>query len=722
MRLRHRLLLAVPSIVLLAACGPDAQPDPKLPVATPDASTTASVPTTPTGPPTASIDESILDKSVEPCDDFYQYACGAWLKSTPIPEDEAAWARSFSVIHEKNEATLKAILEKDAAGQGGDDPYAKQLGDYYASCTDEDGIDKRGTADLKDELAIVDGVKDLKTLVKAVARLHKLGANVWFDFDSQVDFKDATQVIGVVFQSGLGMPDRDYYIDPPAPKADAPKKGEKPAPPAKDPTKRTKKQEIREFYEGHVAAMFELSGNKPVQAKTHAKVVMRIETELARASMTNVELREPTKIYHRFDKKMLKDAAPRLDWEGYFAEMGTPEMATLNVAQPDFVKAMNDMAKSVSIADWKTYLRWHLVRRAAPSLGQKFVDQDFAYAQKLRGMKKLTPRWKRCVRAVDGAMGEALAQPFVKQTLGNPGKVAVRTMVDALEASMKANLEKLTWMDDATRTKAIEKLGKIRNKIAFPDKWRSYDGLAVDRSSYWQNRAKASAFETKRHLDKIGKPVDRDEWQMTPPTVNAYYDPTLNEIVFPAGILQPPMYGNAQTRGMNFGAIGMVIGHEITHGFDDEGRQFDAVGNLSDWWSPKVGADFDERAKCVVEQFDGYVAVDDAHVNGKLTLGENIADLGGLKIAFAAFKKVQKDSPATQNYTVSEDQQFFLGYAQSWCDNMRPEFLQTLVATNPHSPANFRVNGPLSNLPEFANAFSCKAGTKMVRANKCEVW
>jgi endothelin-converting enzyme/putative endopeptidase len=337
-------------------------------------------------------------------------------------------------------------------------------------------------------------------------------------------------------------------------------------------------------------------------------------------------------------------------------------------------------------------------------------------------MKKLRPRWKRCVAAVDAGMGEALAQPFVKQTLGDAGKATVRTMVDALEGAMKAQLEKEPWMDEATRAKAIEKLAKIRNKIAFPDKWRSYDGLAVDRASYWSNRAKATAFEVARRLAKIGKPVDKSEWQMTPPTVNAYYEPTMNEIVFPAGILQPPFFANEATRGMNFGAIGMVIGHEITHGFDDEGRQYDSTGNLTDWWSPSVSKDFDTRAKCVVEQFDGYVAVDDAHVNGKLTLGENIADLGGLKISFAAFKKVQKDSPSTTSYTVDEDKQFFLGYAQSWCDNMRPEFLQTLVATNPHSPAVFRVNGPLSNMSEFATAFGCKAGSKMVRANKCEVW
>jgi putative endopeptidase len=340
----------------------------------------------------------------------------------------------------------------------------------------------------------------------------------------------------------------------------------------------------------------------------------------------------------------------------------------------------------------------------------------------LSGVKKLQPRWKRCVAVTDAEMGEALAQPFVKQTLGIEGKASVKEMVAGVEAAMHENLEHLPWMDAETRKKAIEKLGMIRNKIAFPDKWRSYEGLAIDRTSYLQNRIRAHVFESKRRLAKIGKPVDKDEWEMTPPTVNAYYEPTKNEIVFPAGILQPPMFGMAQTRGMNFGAIGMVIGHEITHGFDDEGRQFDAFGNLKEWWTKPVSDDFDKRAKCVEEQYDGFVAIDDMHVKGKLTLGENIADLGGLKIAYAAFQKAKADKPSSDNYAYTEDQQFFLGYAQSWCDKLRDEFMRLLVSTNPHSPPKFRVNGPLSNLPEFASAFQCKAGSAMTRTPRCEVW
>ena len=688
--------------LIVVACGPDPGVAGKG-SAVPTATVTATTPPVPTaqGPRKPSIDEDALNKSVAPCDDFYEYACGGWLKATPIPDDQRAWGRSFSVIDEKNKDVLRAILEKDAGGKGEGEPYAKQLGDFYASCMDEAGIEKRGAGDLKDELARIDNVKDAKSLARAIAHLHEIGARAIFDFDSQIDAKDATQVIGGVSQGGLGLPERDYYY---------PKKDD------------TKKNEIRAFYETHVAAMLELSGEKASVAKKHAALVLKIETDLAGASMTNTELRDPQKIYNKLDRKGIKEIAPAIAWDEYFAALGEDKLTALNVAQPDFAKAASAMVKSMPIADWKPYLRWHLVRASATSLGSKFVDQDFKLQKVLSGVKKLQPRWKRCVGVTDAAMGEALAQPFVKQTLGTEGKASVKEMVAGLEAAMHENLEHLPWMDVETRKKALEKLGMIRNKIAFPDKWRSYEGLAIDRASYVQNRQRANVFESKRRLAKIGKPVDKDEWEMTPPTVNAYYEPTKNEIVFPAGILQPPMFGMAQTRAMNFGAIGMVIGHEITHGFDDEGRQFDAFGNLKEWWTKPVSDDFDKRAKCVEEQYDGYVAIDDMHVKGKLTLGENIADLGGLKIAYAALQKARAERPSSDNYAYTEDQQFFLGYAQSWCDNLRDEFLRLLVSTNPHSPPKFRVNGPLSNLPEFAAAFQCKAGSAMTRTPRCEVW
>jgi putative endopeptidase len=710
MRLSARAVLALTPLAIVSACGGEAPaPVGPNPQPAPSASAIAVASQSPAGPVMPSIDENSLDKNVAACDDFYQFACGNWIRSNPVPDDESQWGRSFSVIHEKNQLLLKAILEKDAAGGGGDDAYAKPLGDYYAACMDEAGIEKRGTADLDAELRAIEKISSLNALMVEIAHLHTLAVGVVFEFDSQIDAKDATHVIGAVSQGGLGLPDRDYYIDAELPRGAA-------------KAKRTHKQEVRDFYQGHVERMFALAGARPAKAKANAATVMRIETQLARASMTNVELRDPKKTYHRLDRTGLKALAPRLDWDGYFAGLGLPALQAMNVAQPDFAKALNDLATSVPLADWKVYLRWHLLHRAAASLPAKFVQEDFTYQQKLRGAKTLAPRWKRCVRSVDGALGEALAQPFVKETLGPDGKSNTLTMVKEIEAAMGDNLSHLAWMDDATRAKALEKLGKIRNKIAYPDTWRNYDALKVDRASYWANRVAATSFEVKRQLAKIGKPVDHNEWEMTPPTVNAYYEPTLNEIVFPAGILQPPFYGNAQTRGTNFGGIGVVIGHEITHGFDDEGRQYDAMGNLADWWSPSVSADFDQRAACVAEQFDGYVAIDDAHVNGKLTLGENIADLGGLKISYAAFKKQVQESPPSASYAYTEDQQFFLGFAQSWCETLRPEMLHTLVASNPHSPPNFRVDGPLSNLPQFAAAFSCKAGDKMVRAKACEIW
>jgi endothelin-converting enzyme/putative endopeptidase len=423
--------------------------------------------------------------------------------------------------------------------------------------------------------------------------------------------------------------------------------------------------------------------------------------------------------------------APEINWTSYLTAIGFPAITAINVAQPEFFKELDamsntsDPSKAVKIGDWRTYLRWHLARSFSPWLSHRFVDEWFQFRQVLTGTKVLQPRWKRCVRFADQMMGEALAQPFVKEHLGDAGKQAAAQMVAGIEASMKLDLESLAWMDDPTRTKAEEKLGKILNKIGFPSKWRSYDGLAIDRASLLANAERAGAFETKRELAKVGKPVDKEEWEMTPPTVNAYYEPTMNEMVFPAGILQAPFYSKEQTAALNFGAIGMVVGHELTHGFDDEGRQFDADGNLRDWWTAPVSAEFDKRAACVEHQYDAYVPIDDMHIKGKLTLGENIADLGGLKLSFAALERAEKEHPSTPSVGgFTPAQQFFVGFGQAWCANYRPESLRLLVATNPHSPPKYRVNGPLSNLPEFAQAFQCKEGVPMVPGGgkRCEIW
>jgi predicted metalloendopeptidase len=641
----------------------------------------------------AGVDVSTLDPRTSPCDDFYQYACGGWIAKTEIPSDEASWYRSFSVIRDRNEEILRGILEAYAKGEGQGEPYAKALGDFHASCMDEAGIEKQGTKPLKPWLDAIDGVRDPASLTRLLGKLFADGLGMVFDLQSAQDFNDATQVVAMVWQGGLGMPEREYYLE-----------------------SNPKMTELRAKYEEHVARMMQLAGEPAEKAKASAKKVLEIETILAQAWMTKEDRREPKKINHRATRAELTKLAPGFLWDAYLEGANAKSIATFNVAQPEYMKAVGAMiGGKVAIADWKTYLKWHLYRGTADELSQKFVDEKFSWKKTLVGAQKLPPRWKRCVRAIDGAMGEALAQPFVKKTLGAEGKANVVSMVQAIEQAMHENLEQLSWMDEPTRKAAFVKLSKIANKIAYPDKWRSYDALVIDRTSYLGNMVRASAFETRRQLAKIGKPVDRTEWQMSPPTVNAYYDAQLNEMVFPAGILQPPFYANAAPVSTNFGGIGMVMGHELTHGFDDEGRQFDAEGNLKDWWTEKVNAEFERRAECVKKQYDGYTVLGDVHVNGKLTLGENIADNGGVKLSLAALKAKGGGDP-------DAEREFFLGFAQGWCGKLRDEALRHLVATNPHSPPNFRVNGPLSNTPEFAKAFGCKPGAKMVNKDRCEVW
>jgi endothelin-converting enzyme/putative endopeptidase len=689
--------------LLAPACGGEPPPAPLPP------------PTTAVPPPTSAVlpapsydpdltgpDTAALDRDVSPCADFYQFACGGWMKGTPIPEDEASWVRSFSVIHEDNQKALRAILERDAKGDTHGDAYAQKLGDSWASCMDEAAIEKQTAADIKPELARIDAVHDARSLVEEIARLHSIGVGVAFNFESELDFKDATHYIAGVSQGGLGLPERDYYL-----REDA----------------RTK--DIRDAYLKHVKKTLELLGEGAKRAEADAKVVLKVETELAKASMTNVELRDPQRVYHRIDLDGLKKLAPDVSWDAYLAATGFPAITAVNVAQLDFVTKIDAMVKAANLGEWKTYLRWHFGRASSQYLSQKFVDEWFAFRQVLTGIKTLQPRWKRCVRFEDQILGEALAQPFVAATLGDDGKRAAEQMVAGIEGAMKSDLEGLPWMDPDTRTKAEEKLAKIVNKIGYPVKWRNYDALAIDRASFFANVSRATAFEVKRQLTKVGQPVDKDEWEMTPQTVNAYYEPTMNEMVFPAGILQVPFYGKKQAPALNFGAIGMVVGHELTHAFDDEGRQFDAEGNLRDWWTAPVSAEFDKRAACVEHQYDDYVVVDDVHVKGKLTLGENIADLGGVKLATSAFTRAEGERPATPPMAgFTPQQELFLGFAQAWCANYRPEALRLLAATNPHSPPKYRVNGPLSNVAEFATAFSCAEGTGMVRPKdkRCEVW
>jgi predicted metalloendopeptidase len=679
---------AVVAFVTLAACGP----------ATREA---ASPPPPPAQAPAfTGYDLANLDRGVDPCDDFYAFACGGWLKRNEIPPDRSRWI-SFSEIEERNLATLRRILDDAAAGRGDPrTPYLDKLRAFHAACMDEAAIEASTPADVGALLAAVDRVRDPATLAAYLARAHLDGTTGLFAFGSQQDFRDSTRVIGVADQGGLGLPDRDYYV-----KEDA------------------RSLELLAKYREHVARTLVLAGAGAAEAERDAGTVLRIETALARASLTRTDRRDPLKVYHRIELAGLKKAAPRLPWDRYLDDLGRAGLTEINVAVPGFFEEVNRLLKEVRIGEWRAYLRWHVLRRAAPLLSGAFVDESFGFfGRTLNGEQELQPRWKRCVQAADRALGEALAAAFVAIAFSPEAKAMAEELVAAVEEAMKEDIAALPWMDAATREQAYAKLAAVANKIGYPAKWRSYDGLDFGRASHLANSLAAARFESRRQLDKIGRPVDRTEWKMTPPTVNAYYSGSLNEMVFPAGILQPPFFSPAARPAVNYGAIGMVVAHELTHGFDDKGRKFDGGGNLRDWWSPDVGKEFDRRSECVVTQYEGYVAVDDLRLNGRLTLGENIADLGGLKLAYAALAKSHPPQPAAAAGGFDDRQLLFLGAAQAWCGKTRPENARLRVTVDPHSPPLHRINGPLSNLPEFAEAFGCKPGDRMVRQERCEVW
>ncbi|HEY1335960.1 MAG TPA: M13-type metalloendopeptidase [Bryobacteraceae bacterium] len=677
--------------------GPAGQPNPSRTTTPEHPGPVPDVPAS-TKPPALRYDPGSIDKTADPCVDFYQYACGNWIKNNPMPADQSRWGR-FEELQDRNREVLHQILEEAAKSRPGRDAVTQKIGDYYAACMDEKGIDAKGLAPLKPELDRIRNLKDKQELAEELAHLQRKGVSALFEFGSGQDFKDSNSVIAQADQGGLGLPDRDYYFN-----------------------EDEKSKEMRDKYVAHIQRMFELAGEPAAQAKPHAETVMRMETALAKGSLDLVSRRDPEKVYHKMTTKEMEALAPEFRWSMYLRDSGAPEFQTVNVAWPDFFKAMNAEIQSAPLDDWKAYLEWHLLHSESPALPTAFVKENFNfYGKTLQGTMEMRPRWKRCVDFTDNQLGEALGQKFVEKTFGTEGKQRTLKMMEAIEKALGQDIQGLSWMTPATKQKAEEKLRAIANKIGYPDKWRDYSSVQIKPDDFIGNGYRADAFEFQRQLNKIGKPVDRTEWDMSPPTVNAYYDPQMNNINFPAGILQPPFYDNDIDDAVNFGGIGMVIGHELTHGFDDQGRQFDPKGNLQDWWTPEDAKEFERRTACLVDEYSKFEPVPGAHVNGKLTLGENTADNGGLRIGLMALQSTLGNKrPEIGGYT--PDQRYFLSFGQVWCENIRPEAARLQVATDPHSPARFRVNGAVQNMPEFRKAFSCKAGQPMAPANACRVW
>ena len=651
--------------------------------------------------PIASEVLSAMDPSADPCRDFYRYACGAWLDRTELPADKSRWTRSFSVIDERNREIVRDLLEEAGRSPEGD-PDRARIGNYYRSCMNEGAIQQAGTAPLEallDEIAKVDGAGPLMALAGKLQR-HNVGALLGLGV--LPDFKRPDVNIAFFVQGGLGMPDRDYYVSEDA-----------------------KKRELMQAYEQHVARMLRLLGESDEQAVRHAAQVVVFETELAKASRPREEMRIPEKLYNKIDISGLKQLTPTLDWDRFLAGTGYPGIVEINVATPEFFAALEKQATAAEPEVLRAYLRWQLVNASADLLPADFVGGNFEFFGKtLRGQKEIEPRWKRCVDATELALGEAIGKLYVKREFSGPSKQIALDMIHELENSFAANLPQLSWMDETTRVRALEKKDALGNKIGYPDKWRDYSTVPIGADNYFQNAMAAFEFEFKRQADKIGKPVDRSEWGMTPQTVNAYYSPLLNEMVFPAGILQPPFFHKDFPAAMNYGAVGTVMGHELTHGFDDQGRKFDPSGELREWWEPGAAEKFEERADCVRQQYSGYEIEPGVQVNGKLTAGENIADIGGLKQSYVAYKEWEKHhgGPAPSVGTLTPDQLFFVAHGQVWCTLTTPEQARLRITTDPHSPGRFRVLGPISNHPAFGAAFSCEPGTPMNPVSKCVVW
>jgi putative endopeptidase len=640
-----------------------------------------------------------LDRTCKPCDDFYQFAMGGWMKANTIPAEYSTWG-SFTVLRDKNLAGMRAILESAGNSKAAAGSNEQKIGDFYSSCMDTTAIEAAGSKPLAADLAAVDAIEDRKGLDAELARLHRQANNVAFGFAAIPDFKNSSQMIAIAHQGGLGMPDRDYYL--------------------RDDDK---SKQLREAYLKHVAKMFELAGDAPDKAAAEAQTVMAFETSLAKASRTRVELRDPEKNYNKMTLAELKNLTPDWSWTGYMQAVGSPSVTQINIGQPDFFKELDHQLSATPLADWKVYLRWHVIHNSAPSLSDAFVEENFEfYGKQLSGTKELQPRWKRCAQSANQNLGEALGEVYVQKYFPPEAKARAKEMVNNLIAALRSDIPTLSWMGPDTKKQALAKLEAFNVKIGYPDKWRDYSKLEIDRGSYLANVRRSQEFEENRDLAKIGKPVDRSEWGMTPPTVNAYYNATFNEIVFPAGIMQPPFYDPSADDAVNYGGMGAVIGHEISHGFDDRGSQFDGQGNLRNWWTADDRKNFDERGQCIVDQFNSYEVEPGLHQNGKLVLGESIGDLGGLSIAYAAYEKSIEGKRPKDIDGFTPEQRFFLGWAQVWGSNQRMEAARLQTNTDPHPLARFRGNGPISNLEVFAKAFGCKKGDSMVREKSCKIW
>ncbi len=652
-------------------------------------------------PYSPSLDISSMDRSVDPCTDFYHYTCGSWIKKNPIPPDQARWD-VYSKLNEDNERFLWGILLEASKPNASRNLVETEIGDYFAACMDESAVEKAGIAPLKPELDAIAALQSIGDLPAYLGREHldPAGPGMLFGFGSSQDYADSSRVIAFLDAGGLGLPDRDYYTKT-------------------DP----KSRETRQKYLEHVQKMFELLGENPSLAKKHAHRVMSIETDLAKASLTRVEKRDPYNLFHKMTPEQVQELTPAFRWAAYFKASEVPDTSVINVTEPAYFKEVQKLLQGHKLDDWKTYLRWHLVHSKASFLPSPFDDANFDfYGKYLRGLEQNPPRWKRCVRRVDADLGEALGQVFVAKTFAPSTRQSALSMTKGIEASMEDEIKQLPWMGEETKRRALEKLHGIVNKIGYPDKWRDYSSIRIVRGDYFGNVERATVFESKRQLGKIGKPVDRTEWGMTPPTVNAYYDPQMDDINFPAGVLQPPLFDPKMDAAPNYGDTGATIGHELTHGFDDEGRQFDAKGDLKDWWTKSDAEEFQTRAKCVSDQYSQYTVIDDIKINGKLTLGEDLADLGGTWLAYLAWKSATKDQDLQPMDGFTPDQRFFIGMAQWACGDERAASKRLNAITNEHSPDEYRINGVVSNLPEFGKAFACRVGQPMMHSQPCRVW